>query len=85
MEVERGYTVCDNGTSKLRRGPQVTGTESTIGIPITCPGGSRPVALFHTHPNGTPISTRDIATMKEKRLPVCIKARGKIRCWKEKK
>lgn len=85
MAKERGYTVCNNGKSRLSRGPQVTGTESTVSIPISCPSGSRPVALFHTHPNGSPISSVDIKTMREKKLPVCIKANGKVKCWKSKK
>ncbi len=80
---ERGYTFCKNG--KPRKGVEVTGDTHSVAIPISCPAGSEPRALFHTHPGGTlEMSPQDIKTMREKNLPVCIKAGNKIRCYRPK-
>jgi proteasome lid subunit RPN8/RPN11 len=79
MEKERGYTYC----SGKRKGVEVQGGTHSVAIPICCPAGSEPRALFHTHPGGTiEPSPRDIRTMKEKNLPICIKAGTRIRCYR---
>lgn len=84
MEKERGYTVCKNG--KLKKGPEVTGDTSSVAIPIRCPAGSKPAALMHTHPGGSlELSPQDIKTMRDKGLPVCVKAGGRIKCWRPSK
>ena len=84
MEKERGFTVCRNG--RLKKGPEVKGDASSVAIPIRCPAGSKPVALMHTHPSGSlGLSSKDIQTMREKGLPVCVKAGGKIKCYRPSK
>lgn len=84
MEKERGYTFCKNG--KPRKGIEVTGDANRVSFPIGCPSGSKPRALFHTHPGGSlQLSPQDIKTMREKNLPVCIRAGNKIRCYRPKK
>ncbi len=84
MDKERGYTVCKNG--KLEKGIEVIGTTSSVSIPISCPVGSKPRALVHTHPGGSlALSPQDIKTMHETGLPVCVRAGGKIKCWKPRK
>lgn len=81
---ERGYTFCKNG--KPRKGLEVTGDAHSVAIPISCPVGSKPVALVHTHPSGSlQLSPQDIKTMREKGLPVCVRAGNKIRCYRPKK
>ena len=83
-EVERGYTFCKNG--KPQKGIEVTGGSHSVAIPISCPAGSKPAALMHTHPGGSlDLSPQDIKTMREKGLPVCVRAGNKIRCYRPKK
>ena len=80
-KLERGYTVCRNG--KITKGQTVVGLPSSVSIPVVCPAGSQPRALFHTHPGGSlQLSPQDIKTMREKGLPVCIKAGTRIKCYK---
>lgn len=84
MTKERGYTYCKNGRPK--KGIEVTGDAHSVAIPISCPAGSKPKALVHTHPGGSlQLSPQDIKTMREKGLPVCVRARNKIRCYRQKK
>ncbi len=80
-DKERGYTVCRNG--KLKKGIEVKGDAHSVSIPINCPAGSKPAALMHTHPSGSlQLSPRDIKTMHEKGLPVCVKVGNKIKCYR---
>ena len=84
MATERGYTVCRNGG--ITRGPQVSGDSHSVSIPINCPSGSKPAALFHTHPGGDlAMSPQDIRTMKEKGLPVCIRVGNRVKCYRPKR
>lgn len=84
MEKERGYTFCKNG--RLRKGIEVKGDAHSVTIPISCPPGSQPRALVHTHPGGSlKLSPQDIKTMREKGLPVCVRAGNKIKCYRSKK
>jgi len=83
-KLERGYTVCSNG--KITKGKTVIGLPSSVSIPISCPAGSKPAALMHTHPSGSlELSPQDIKTMREKGLPVCVRAGNKIKCYRPKK
>jgi len=84
MAKERGYTFCKNG--KPKKGIEVTGETHSVSIPISCPAGSKPRALVHTHPGGSlQLSPQDIKTMKQKGLPVCVRAGNKIRCYRPKR
>ncbi len=84
MAKERGYTVCRNG--RLKKGIEVTGDSHSVAIPISCPTGSKPAALFHTHPGGSiQMSAQDIKTMNAKGLPVCIRVGDKIKCYRPRK
>ena len=84
MDKERGYTFCKNG--RPRKGPEVTGDRSSVAFPITCPAGSKPRALVHTHPGGSlQLSPQDIKTMRAKNLPVCVRVGSKIKCYRPKK
>jgi len=81
---EVGFVVCKN--NKYSRGRKVEGTRNSVSIPISCPAGSKPVALSHTHPSGSlKLSPQDIRTGREKRLPVCVKARGVVKCYRIKR
>ena len=82
---ERSYTVCKNGG--YSRGPTRVGTRTNVEIIVRCPLGSKPVAIFHTHPNGNPLpSALDLRTTRQLRVPyVCVKARGKTRCYRSRK
>lgn len=80
---ERGYTVCRNG--KLKKGPEATGGTHNVVVNVTCPAGSKPRALFHTHPGGNiRPSPQDLITAQQHNLPVCVKAQGKVRCYRPK-
>lgn len=84
MERERGFTFCKNG--RLRKGPEAIGETHSVAIPVSCPAGSKPRALVHTHPGGSlQLSPQDIKTMKEKNIPVCVRVGNKVRCWRPKK
>ena len=83
MEKERGFTFCRNG--QPRKGIEVKGTDHSVAIPISCPDSSRPQALVHTHPGGSlELSPQDIKTMREKGLPVCVRAGNKVKCYRPK-
>lgn len=85
MKKERGYTACRRN-GKLRKGIEVIGDSHNVSIPIVCPPGSKPAGLMHTHPGGSlQLSPKDIKTMHEKGLPVCIKAGTRIKCWRPKR
>ena len=85
MKNERGYTFCKGG-GKIRKGPEVTGTPSNVAIPVRCPSGTKPRALFHTHPGGSiRMSPQDIKTMREKNIPVCVRVGNKVRCYRPKR
>ena len=81
---ERGYTFC-KGT-RPRKGPEVHGGPNSVGFPIACPRGSKPKALFHTHPGGSlSLSPQDIKTMNNTKLPVCVRVGNKVKCYRPKK
>ena len=78
MERERGYTVC---TGK-KRGRQVVGEPHSVSIPVECPAGSRPRALYHTHPGGSlQPSSQDMQAARQHNLPVCVRAGKRIKCY----
>ncbi len=79
---ERGYNVC-RGNGRYYRGPTAVGTPTNVGVPLKCPPGTRLVAVFHTHPDGSPLpSATDMKTGRKHRIPyICVKARGKTRCY----
>lgn len=84
MANERGYTFCRNG--RPRKGIEVRGDSHSVQIPISCPAGSKPAALFHTHPGGSlQLSPQDIKTMREKGLPVCIRVGNRVKCYRPRK
>ncbi len=84
MDKERGYTFCRNG--KPRKGPEATGDSHSVAFPISCPAGSKPAALMHTHPGGSlQLSPQDIKTMHGKNLPVCVRVGNKIKCYRPRK
>ena len=84
MEREVGYTVCRNG--KLKKGFESKGDAHSVSIPVSCPAGTKPVGLMHTHPGGSlQLSPQDIKTMHEKKLPVCVRVGNKIKCYRPQK
>jgi len=82
---EWGFTVCDkDGT--LVRGPEAVGHHYGVDVPVQCPRGAKPAAIFHTHPYppGLPEpSAADIQAAQRFRIPyLCIgqPESGKITC-----
>lgn len=84
MAKERGYTFCKNG--KPTKGIETTGTSHSVSFPISCPTGSKPRAIFHIHPSGSlRPSAQDMKESRRLNLPVCIKAGGRVRCYRSKR
>lgn len=84
MKRERGYCVCRKVDGRLTRGSEMTGTESSVVFPMSCPDGSRRIATMHTHPSGDlRPSQADIRVMDKFRIPICISDdRSRIQCYK---
>lgn len=81
MAKERGYTFCKNG--KPTKGIEVTGDSHSVSVPVGCPAGSKPRAIFHTHPSGSlRPSAQDLKAARRHNLPVCIRAGRKVRCYR---
>jgi len=80
---ERSYTVCKSKRG-YSRGPTSVGTRDNVGIIVRCPPGSKPVAIFHTHPKGHPLpSPLDLRTTRQLGVPnICVKTGGKTRCFR---
>ena len=81
-ENEKGFVVC-KGSKGHTKGKTVTGTRNSVTIPMSCPRGSRPVAIHHTHPGGSlKLSPPDKAMARQFRVPVCVKAQGRVKCYR---
>ena len=83
--VEEARTICQLG-NELLWGNQARG-DSPINVrlrPITCPGGGKPIGVWHSHPGGkAEPSLQDIAEMKRVGLPyMCISSDTEIACYK---
>lgn len=80
---ERGATICRRGFD-LIKGREVVGSRNTVKVPLVCPPGSEPFALWHTHPGGDPNpSPQDIREVKRLGLAaicVTVPQTGETRC-----
>jgi len=83
-ENEKGFVVCRNNR-RYTRGTKGShsATSHSVVIPMSCPSGSRPVAIHHTHPGGSlNLSPPDKAMARQFRVPVCVKAQGRVKCYR---
>ena len=71
---EIGFLLCKTRRGRVRAGPIMIGDRTSVTIPVRCPAGSRPEALWHTHPSGTlRLSGQDIKTGEVNGIPhVCV-------------
>lgn len=89
MKNEIGMLICRSKDGRLHPGPIYEGNKSSVRVPINCPAGSKPAALWHTHPSGSvQLSDTDIDTGKKFNLPfVCASTgkQGSTRCYRIRK
>lgn len=86
MDHEIGFMVCRTNRGGLTRGPTRHGDKSSVTVPVKCPAGAKPEALWHTHPSGSlRLSPMDIATGRDHKIPhVCVSngKKGSTRCYR---
>jgi proteasome lid subunit RPN8/RPN11 len=89
MKNEIGMIICKSQAGRLSSGPLQQGNRNSVKVPVSCPSGSKPVALWHTHPSGSlELSEADIRTSLEHRIPYCCVSNGKngsTRCYRVKR
>ena len=80
---EIGASICRRPNGTFVFGPFATGTPTSVNVPIKCPPGSRFHGIYHTHPGGVPIPSRQ--DIKSGQITgsktLCINADGRVRCW----
>ena len=82
---EWGFTVC-NKDGELVKGPEAVGHHYGVDVPVRCPPGAKPAAIFHTHPFPPGLaepSSADIQAAQRFRIPyLCIgqPESGKVTC-----
>ncbi len=83
---EHGFTICQGASGKLTRGPEAVGDRHQVSIDVTCPRGSRPIGLFHTHPGGSTNPSHADLDMAQKfhidYLCIAVPETGRIACLK---
>ncbi len=80
-ENETGYCVCRDGKILLRE-KEIGGEAHSINIPAKCSKGVV-AALVHTHPGGNPLPSRqDLETAGKLGVPVCVRTKHGVRCYK---
>jgi hypothetical protein len=87
---EHGFVICDRGTGRgedrLVRGPESSGHTYGVNVDVSCPIGSKPICLWHTHPKTGNInpSEADMKAAKDNKIPwlcVAIPETGESRCY----
>ena len=75
---EIGATLCRFPDGRLARGPVVSGTRTSLSIPVMCPPGAGMEGLWHTHPGGQAFpSQTDLASARQHGAKVlCVTADG---------
>lgn len=82
---EKGFAICRKSNGKLVKGKTAAGDRRSVHISVKCPNGSRLAALHHTHPSGALYpSQQDMQTSARFHVPVCIRAKGKVKCFQSK-
>ncbi len=86
MEREIGILICKSHSGKLSARPPAHGDRDSVKVPVNCPLGADPLALWHTHPSGSlRLSSTDIQTGKDHRIPyICVSngKQGSTRCYR---
>ena len=89
MKHEIGLIICKSQSGRLSSGPLQRGDRNSVKVPVRCPAGSKPVALWHTHPSGSlELSEADIQTSRDHHIPFCCVSNGKkgsTRCYRIKR
>jgi len=86
---EIGFLLCKTRRGTVRAGPIQIGDRTSVNVPTGCPVGSRPVALWHTHPSGAlRLSGQDIRAGVDNGIPhVCVSdgRKGSTKCFSMKR
>ncbi len=86
---EIGFSLCRYPSGQLTHGPVVSGTPTSVNIPVACPPGARFEGLFHTHPGGVAYpSNTDIRSARKVRaehLCIAVPDTGEMRCFRFKR
>lgn len=84
-EKEYGFPICQ-GKGSITSGKRVVGEAHSVSIPLACPAG-RVIGVHHKHPGGSlELSEQDKRTARQKRLEyVCIKGKGRVKCYRFKR
>lgn len=87
---EHGYVVCDcgkgTGEARLVKGPESEGHQYGVNVDVKCPIGTKPIAIYHTHPGTGNInpSEADMRAAAQNGIPwlcVAIPETGRIECY----
>jgi len=81
---EVGFTMCRAKGGGLTHGPVVSGTPTSVDIPVRCPPGSSMVGLFHTHPKGVayPSDTDIRSAIKVGAKALCVQSDTELACFR---
>ena len=86
MDKEIGILICKSKVGRLSAGAPAQGDRDSVKVPVKCPAGANPLALWHTHPSGSlRLSSTDIQTGKVHQIPyICVSngKKGSTRCYK---
>ena len=81
---EFGFSICQYQDGQLAAGPLMSGTPTSVQVPLTCPPGAKLRSIFHTHPGGAayPSDTDIQSTLKAGLDTLCIQNDAELRCFR---
>jgi len=80
---ECASVICGNKKGIIVRGSSACGDASTVSVDLTCPGGTKAIAINHNHPSGINLpSPVDVETMNKFKIKMCIRTPEGITCYK---
>ena len=85
---EVGAAICRLPSGGIVFGPKAEGTPMSVSVPIQCPPGSSFAGIWHTHPGGVAVpSKQDLRSGRSvgaKRLCITVPETGETRCYGQK-
>jgi hypothetical protein len=89
--LEHGFVICEKctgqGEERLVRGRETVGHKYGVNVDVTCPPGTKPKCLWHTHPGTGNLhpSEADMKAAKENNIEwVCVQIpeTGQLACYR---
>jgi proteasome lid subunit RPN8/RPN11 len=81
---EVGAMLCRRRDGSTVMGPRAQGTHDRVDVPYSCPPGSDPYGVWHTHPHGiaepSPDDIRAATAFGLRRLCVTVPETGETKC-----